>query len=88
MQKINDWYIPDYDTHFKEYLATHGNEYQKEPRDFALRQVTKFRNAIDVGGNIGFWSKDLCKLFTNVEIFEPDASNVECLELNLHSHSN
>jgi FkbM family methyltransferase len=88
MQKINNWYIPEYDTHFKEYLSIHGDEYQKDPRDHALSSVRKFRNAIDVGGNIGFWSKDLCKLFKGVEIFEPDSSNIECLELNLQGNDN
>ena len=88
MRKFNDWYIPDYDTHFIEYLTDHGNTYQQEPRDHALAYVKGFRTALDIGGNIGFWSKDMCKKFEQVEIFEPDASNIECLELNLEGHRN
>jgi len=88
MQKINNWHIPDYDTHFAQYLVEHENTYQQEPRDHALSYVSRFRLGLDIGGNIGFWSKDLCKKFKQVEIFEPDASNTECLELNLSDHDN
>ena len=88
MQKFNGWYIPDYDTHFREYLSTHDNEYQKEPRDHALSNVRQFRNGLDIGGNVGFWSKDLCERFQRVEIFEPDLSNTECLRSNLDQYKN
>lgn len=88
MQKIKDWYIPDYDSHFREYLSIHGNNYQKEPRDHALSQVTQFRTGLDIGGNVGFWSKDMCERFQRVEIFEPDLSNTECLRLNLDQYKN
>ena len=88
MQKIQDWYIPDYDTHFGEYLSIHGNAYQKEPRAHALSQVEQFRTGLDIGGNVGFWSKDMCERFERVEIFEPDLSNTECLRLNLDQYKN
>tara|TARA_B100000902_G_C27132025_1_gene824128 strand:- start:164 stop:823 length:660 start_codon:yes stop_codon:yes gene_type:complete len=88
MQKFNGWYIPDYDTHYTEYLTSKGFEYQKEPRDHAFTQTKKFRTALDIGGNIGFWSKNMCERFKTVEIFEPDASNVECLRSNLEGHNN
>ena len=88
MQKIKDWYIPDYDSHFREYLSIHGNNYQKEPRDHALSQVRQFRTGLDIGGNVGFWSKDMCERFQRVEIFEPDLSNTEFLRLNLDQYKN
>ena len=88
MQKFNGWHIPDYDTHFREYLSQHGDEYQKEPRDHALSNVRQFRTGLDIGGNVGFWSKDMCKRFQRVEIFEPDLSNTECLRLNLDQYKN
>ena len=88
MQKFKNWHIPDYDTHFREYLSINGNNYQKEPRDHALSQVTQFRTALDIGGNVGFWSKDMCERFQRVEIFEPDLSNTECLRLNLDQYKN
>jgi FkbM family methyltransferase len=62
--------------------------YQRLQREYALRQVKNFNTAIDIGGNIGFWSRDFCDSFENVIIFEPDASNVECLEANLLGKEN
>ena len=89
MQKVHSWFIPEYDTHYKEYLTSNAEtEYQRKPREHALRQVKQFRTAIDIGGNIGFWSRDLCERFHNVIIFEPDNSNAECLKLNLEGKDN
>jgi len=89
MKKIKKWYVPDYDTHYEEYFSINETgEYQKEPRDFALEKVENFRTALDIGGNVGFWSRDLCKLFDTVHIFEPESSNVECLKVNLQDYNN
>jgi len=89
MQKVHSWFIPEYDTHYKEYLTSNAEtEYQRKPREHALGQVKQFRTAIDIGGNIGFWSRDLCERFHNVIIFEPDSSNAECLTLNLEGKDN
>ena len=62
--------------------------YQRLQREYALRQVKNFHTAIDIGGNIGFWSRDFCDKFNNVIIFEPDASNIECLKANLSGKEN
>ena len=62
--------------------------YQRLQREYALRQVKNFQTAIDIGGNIGFWSRDFCDKFENVIIFEPDASNIECLKANLSGKEN
>lgn len=62
--------------------------YQRLQREYALNQVKNFRTAIDIGGNIGFWSRDFCDRFENVIIFEPDTSNIECLEANLSDKQN
>ena len=62
--------------------------YQRLQREYALYQVKNFKTAIDIGGNIGFWSRDFCDRFENVIIFEPDASNIECLEANLSDKRN
>tara|TARA_B100001094_G_C17858327_1_gene636138 strand:- start:39 stop:695 length:657 start_codon:yes stop_codon:yes gene_type:complete len=89
MQKVHSWYLPDYDTHFEEWMTINNEtEYQRLQREYALKQVGNFRTAIDIGGNIGFWSRDFCKRFKDVIIFEPDASNIECLEANLQGHRN
>ena len=89
MKVVNNWYLPDYDVHYEEWmLFNKETTYQRLQREYAIAQVKNFRNVIDIGGNIGFWSKDFCSLFEHVEIFEPDKSNLECLYKNLEGHSN
>ena len=84
MKKVYNWFLPDYDQHYEEWMVTNNEkEYQRLQREYALARVKQFRRAIDIGGNIGFWSRDFCEKFNEVEIFEPEASNIECLEANL-----
>ena len=89
MRKVHDWFLPDYDQHYEEWMKTNNEvTYQRLQREYALHQVKNFNTAIDIGGNIGFWSRDFCDRFDNVIIFEPDASNIECLEANLSGKKN
>ncbi len=41
------------------------------------------RVAIQAGGNVGVWPKELAKHFREVHTFEPDARNFACLERNV-----
>jgi len=89
MKKVYNWFLPEYDQHYEEWMVTNNEkEYQRLQREYALARVKQFRRAIDIGGNIGFWSRDFCEKFNEVEIFEPDASNIECLEANLKDKKN
>lgn len=89
MKKIHDWYLPDYDIHYEQWMRTNNEKtYQRLQREYALARVKQFRKAIDIGGNIGFWSRDFCEKFDEVIIFEPDGSNIECLKNNLMSFKN
>lgn len=89
MKQHRSWYLPDYETHFVEWMINNNEHtYQRQQREHALKHVKKFRTAIDVGGNIGFWSKDFCQKFENVVIFEPNISNIECLKKNLEMFTN
>jgi FkbM family methyltransferase len=89
MRKVHDWFLPDYDQHYEEWMKINNEvTYQRLQREYALHQVKNFHTAIDIGGNIGFWSRDFCDRFENVVIFEPDASNIECLETNLSGKEN
>lgn len=89
MRKVFSWYLPDYDQHYEEWMLTNNEtEYQRLQREYALARVKQFRRAVDIGGNIGFWSRDFCEKFNEVEIFEPDDSNIECLEANLKGKKN
>ena len=64
---VKGWYLPDYDTHFESMLKEVNGEftYQQSHRDYVLEFVDKFEVAIDVGANVGFWSKDFCRKFKN-----------------------
>jgi FkbM family methyltransferase len=89
MKKVYDWFLPDYDSHYEKWMTLNNEKtYQRLQREYALNQVKHFRTAVDIGGNLGFWSKDFCKQFDNVTIFEPEPSNIECLKENLKMHSN
>lgn len=89
MKQVHSWYLPDYDSHYEAWMADNNEvTYQRKQRAYALTRVKQFRRAIDIGGNIGFWSRDFCEQFADVQIFEPDRSNLECLRANLAGKNN
>lgn len=89
MKKINSWYLPDKEKHFLNYFREiDSNEYQKPQRDKSLSYIENCRIAIDIGANVGFWARDLCKIFKKVILFEPHFQNVECLKKNLEEFKN
>lgn len=91
MKNIKGWMLPDWDKHYEPMLKLINNnyEYQYSQREFALEKVTDFNiNAIDVGGNIGFWSKQMCQKFKHVYAFEPHPDNIECYKENLKDYKN
>jgi FkbM family methyltransferase len=90
MKDLYGWFIPDWDTHYKPMMRDYDGkwEYQKEQRDYALSFVKNYNLALDIGGNIGFWSIDLCNKFKNVWAFEPHPDNIECYRKNLSNYNN
>ena len=90
IKNIKGWLLPNWDNHFENALIQYsdGWEYQKKQRDFALSYVKGKDIAIDIGANIGFWSKDLCKKFSNVWAFEPHKENILCFKKNLKDFKN
>lgn len=47
-----------------------------------IARCENHRVAIQAGGNVGLWAKELAKHFETVITFEPDKLNFSCLELN------
>jgi len=90
MKLVKGWYLPDYDTHFESMLKEVNGEftYQQSHRDYVLDFVDKFDVAIDVGANVGFWSKDFCKKFKTVWAFEPVQDIIECYKKNMVDYDN
>ena len=57
-------------------------------RDNSIKYVERFDTAIDIGACVGFWSKDLCKIFRKIICFEPYKQSSDCLVENLKGFHN
>lgn len=64
------------------YLEEAGNGQQAQ-RDNSLKYVKKWRTAIDVGANVGEWTRPLSKRFDKVVCFEPNPNFRQCFEKNI-----
>jgi len=83
MKKIRDYYVPNSDIHFIEYLNKFEH-YQEAQRNRALSHVKKWRLALDIGANIGLWSKDLSNFFDQLICFEPNKFCIDYLKKNIN----
>ncbi|QOI69151.1 putative methyltransferase [Pelagibacter phage Mosig EXVC030M] len=90
MKQVKGWWLPDWDNHYDTAMTNVGDTwvYQQEQRDYALSYVKNFNLALDIGGNIGFWSQDLCKKFKTVKAIEPHPDNIECYRKNMIEFTN
>jgi len=86
MKKIRDYYIPANDIHFIEYL-NQFEHYQEAQRNRALSHVENWGFAIDIGANIGLWSKDLSNYFDKLVCFEPNPNCINYLEKNIRNQT-
>ena len=62
--------------------------YEHKIRYRALKEISEFGTFIDVGANVGIWSKPLSKIFKIVHAFEPEKENLECLNKNIKGLDN
>ena len=67
-------------THLED--AGNGQELQ---RNTALQFVESWRTCLDIGSNIGQWTRPLAKQFEQVICFEPNPNFRECFERNIRS---
>ena len=93
MKFIEGWYLPDGEKHFSNYLMEVKNskfprEYQKLQRENSIKFVASFNTAIDIGACVGFWTRDLCKVFKRIICFEPYKKSSDCLIENLKEFNN
>lgn len=82
MKKVREYYIPETDIHFIKYLEQFEH-YQEAQRNRALSHVKNWRLAIDIGANIGLWSKDLSRFFDHLICFEPNKFCIDYLKKNI-----
>jgi FkbM family methyltransferase len=60
--------------------AGHG---QRPQRDAALKHVKSWRVCLDIGSNIGQWTRPLAKRFQSVICFEPNPNFRDCFKRNI-----
>jgi FkbM family methyltransferase len=89
MKNVYDYWMPESDNHFERLIAKrikNGGpaQYQDDTRDEAYKYVKDFYIAVDVGANVGLWSRPLTKKFNHVIAFEPLEPVYQCLEKNVN----
>ena len=57
---------------------------QELQRDHALGYVKNWRGCVDIGSNIGQWTRPLAEKFEKVICFEPNPNFRECFRRNIH----
>jgi FkbM family methyltransferase len=87
MYQAHGWWFPAQDTHFAEMLGKNiqkgGGPVYQEPVRHRSIGFAKKGVALDVGANVGLWTKDLCKNFNKVIAFEPVDKFRDCLMRNV-----
>jgi FkbM family methyltransferase len=88
MSEHYGWHFPDFETHFPKMLKKSVDkglapEYQVAVRRRSIELCSKRGTALDIGANVGLWSRDLVDNFTKVVAFEPVAVFRKCLEKNV-----
>ena len=64
------------------FLEEAGNGQQAQ-RDNGLKYVKSWRNALDIGANVGEWARPLAKKFNKVICFEPNPNFRNCFKKNI-----
>ena len=82
MKLVRDWWLPDGEVHLDEWIAREGS-YQGPHRANALKHVQKWDVALDVGGHVGLWSRELSEKFRLVHAFEPVPEHRDCFWKNV-----
>lgn len=88
MYEFQGWWFPDNEDHFPKMMKKSIDkggpaEYQYQVRDRSMTYVKQRGMALDIGANVGLWSRSLCKNFNTVLAFEPVAMFRECLIRNV-----
>lgn len=94
MMQALGWYFPDGEKHLPEWMRNAKqmrggvHQYQLTKYQAALKFCTSRRLAIDVGGHIGQWSKNMAEDFEAVLAFEPVPTYAECWRANMREFDN
>lgn len=86
MPEANSFWVL-YGQHTKPtYLEDAGNGQQAQ-RDAALQYIKQWRVCLDIGSNIGQWTRPLSKKFESVVCFEPNPNFRECFNKNIKDNN-
>lgn len=90
MQRVSGWWYPDGDTITKSLRARLETEavYRGDRLEDALKHVTHWHTAVDVGAHIGCWTRELAKRFKRVIAIEPNPEAAACVRENCRGHGN
>jgi FkbM family methyltransferase len=89
MKREIGWAFPDGEKHLPEWMIKtnqrrHGiRQYQFKKYETALAYARQRRVAIDVGANVGLWSKNMAEDFETLHGFEPVPKYIECWRENM-----
>ena len=88
MREHYGWYFPEFESHFPHMLKKSVDkglppEYQVAVRRRSIELCQRRGLALDIGANVGLWSRDLAHNFQRVLAFEPVAVFRECLARNV-----
>lgn len=72
-----------YGQHTEPTFLEHAGDGQAAQRRSGLRYVNSWRNALDIGSNVGEWTRPLARLFDKVICFEPNPNFRACFEKNI-----
>jgi FkbM family methyltransferase len=69
------------------FLDDASNGAQQLQRDAALEYVKQWRVCLDIGSNIGQWTRPLSRKFQSVVCFEPNPNFRECFNMNIDENN-
>lgn len=86
IKKHGSWWLPATEDLGLKWFDNERGE-RPEVIDAAIRKVTSFDIALDVGAHVGTWTVELPRHFTHVHAFEPIISNWIALAYNLEQRN-
>ena len=82
MPEANSFWVL-YGQHTKPTYLEDAGGGQQAQRDTALEYIKQWRVCLDIGSNIGQWTRPLSNRFESVVCFEPNPNFRECFEKNI-----
>lgn len=90
MKQITGIWLPDTDTHMETHLVAGPmvdgkGTYQYRKYAKAKEHVSRFGHAVDIGAQVGLWSRVMALDFQRITAFEPLPLHIDCFERNVTS---